>query len=148
MLGDRETSIRCVGGITFDASGRLLMIRRSNDPGRGLWSLPGGRVEPGETDAVAVARELHEETGLVVTVGDLIGSVIRKTERVSYEIYDYSCRAVGGRLRPGDDAAAAAWINGVIFAALDQDGALTEGLAEALREWDAVPQITENRPQR
>ncbi|SDN08371.1 NUDIX hydrolase [Allokutzneria albata] len=148
MRGDHESSIRCVGGITFDSPGRLLVIRRSNDPGRGRWSIPGGRVEPGEDDAVAVARELYEETGLVVTVGDLIGSVVRSAERGSYEIYDYSCRAVGGRLRPGDDAAAAAWIDGVIFAALDQAGALTEGLGEALREWDSVPQITKNRPPR
>ena len=59
-----ESAVRCVGAVVHDAAGRLLMVRRANEPGRGQWSLPGGRVEPGESDASALARELREETGL------------------------------------------------------------------------------------
>ena len=48
--------IPCVGAIVADGQGRLLMIKRGHEPGAGLWSIPGGRIEPGETDAEAVAR--------------------------------------------------------------------------------------------
>ncbi|MFD1047221.1 NUDIX domain-containing protein [Kibdelosporangium lantanae] len=61
--------IRCVGGVIHDTQGRLLLVRRAHEPGKGLWSLPGGRVEPGENDAEALARELFEETGLTVEPG-------------------------------------------------------------------------------
>ena len=50
--------VQCVGAIVTDATGRLLLIQRGHDPGAGLWSVPGGRVEPGETDEQAVLREV------------------------------------------------------------------------------------------
>ena len=62
-----------MGAVVGDGQGRLLLIRRGHPPGEGLWSLPGGRVETGESDAAAVARELREETGLSVEIGELIG---------------------------------------------------------------------------
>jgi len=66
-----------VGAIIKDEAGRLLLIQRGHEPETGRWSLPGGRVEPGETDEQAVARETREETGLQVTCGALVGSVER-----------------------------------------------------------------------
>ncbi|HYS37082.1 MAG TPA: NUDIX domain-containing protein, partial [Pseudonocardiaceae bacterium] len=51
-------AIRCVGGLVLDGRGRLLLVLRANDPGRGQWSVPGGRVEPGEADEAAVRREI------------------------------------------------------------------------------------------
>ena len=51
----------------------MLMILRGHEPGKGLWSIPGGRIEPGESDEQAVVREVREETGLEVTCGRLLG---------------------------------------------------------------------------
>src|SRR5580704_10554978 len=89
--------IPCAGAIIRDGDGRLLLIQRRNDPGAGLWSLPGGRIEPGESDEQAVVREVAEETGLVVICGRLIGAVERPGRPGSvYEIRDYAALVAGG----------------------------------------------------
>jgi ADP-ribose pyrophosphatase YjhB (NUDIX family) len=131
--------IRCVGGVVHDAAGRLLLVRRANDPGRGQWSLPGGRVEPGESDVSAVARELHEETGLVVKVGSLIGSVQRPAPSGVFLIMDYQAEVVGGHLTAGDDATAAAWLDLATFQSHDHQGLLVTDLATTLTSWQALP---------
>ena len=128
-----------MGAILRDSAGRLLLVQRAHDPGRGLWSLPGGRVEPGESDSVAVRREILEETGLIVRVGPLVGSVERPAPDGTYLIFDYACDAVGGTLRPGDDAADAAWIDAPAFAALNRSGSLTTQLADTLHQWGVAP---------
>ena len=74
VTASSERTIRCVGALVHDSNGRLLLVRRANPPGEGMWSIPGGRVEPGETDEAAVTREVAEETGLSVTVGRLVGN--------------------------------------------------------------------------
>ena len=127
--------IRCVGAVVHDAAGRLLLVRRANDPGRGQWSLPGGRVEPGESDASAVARELQEETGLEVRVGSLIGSV----QRGPFLIFDYAAEAVGGVLQAGDDATAAAWVDRAKFTRMAAADELVAQLAETLTSWQSLP---------
>ena len=87
------------------------MIKRGHDPGAGLWSIPGGRIEPGETDAEALVREMIEETGLTVEVGRLIGRVQRPgVNGAVIDIRDYAATVTGGTLRPGDDAADARWV--------------------------------------
>jgi ADP-ribose pyrophosphatase YjhB (NUDIX family) len=126
-----EEIIPCVGAVAYDDEGRLLLVRRANAPGRGLWSLPGGRVEEGEDDAAALVREMEEETGLVVQPGDLVGRV----RRGPFEIADYRCRVVGGTLRAGDDALDARWCDEAALLALP----LVPLLYETLREWDALP---------
>ncbi|MCW0216202.1 MAG: NUDIX domain-containing protein [Pseudonocardia sp.] len=125
------SEIACVGGVLFDAGGRLLLIRRGHDPGRGLWSLPGGRVEPGEDDAAALVREMAEETGLVVVPGRHVGTVVRGR----YVIADYLCVAVGGELAAGDDADEARFVDAAEFDALPT----VELLAETLASWDVLP---------
>lgn len=124
--------VRCVGAIIFDRDGRLLVIERGHPPGEGLWSLPGGRVEPGESDVAAVVREVAEETGLEVETGPLIGSVQRPApDGGIYDIHDYAATPLGGDLRPGDDARATRWVTPAELRALPT----TEGLIEALTTW-------------
>jgi 8-oxo-dGTP diphosphatase len=132
---DAGRRIRCVGAIIRDSGGRLLLIQRGHEPGLGLWSVPGGRVEPGETDAQALVREVAEETGLTVRPGRLVGSVARPAPGGAvFDIFDFEAAVTGGSLAAGDDAADARWVS-----AAELDGLpLTEGLVEALTEWGVL----------
>jgi 8-oxo-dGTP diphosphatase len=128
--------VACAGAIVLDGAGRLLLIRRGREPGRGLWSLPGGRCEPGEDAAAAAVRETYEETGLEVTAGRLVGRVERPGPGgITYLIDDLACTVTGGTLRAGDDADDARWIGAAELAALP----VTEGLLEALTRWGVLP---------
>ncbi|WP_414935599.1 NUDIX hydrolase [Amycolatopsis sp. cmx-11-51] len=130
-----NSTVRCVGGIVHDERGRILLIRRANEPGRGLWSVPGGRVEPGETDEAAVIREMREETGLNVMPSTYVGNA----RRGRYDIHDYACSVTGGTLRAGDDADDARWIDAVTLIELDESGRLAELLLVTLRDWGVLP---------
>jgi 8-oxo-dGTP diphosphatase len=127
--------VPCVGAIITDDGGRLLLIKRGHDPGAGLWSLPGGRVEPGETDEQAVVREIREETGLTVVCDRLVGSVKREgVDGAILDIRDYAATVTGGGLAAGDDAADARWVNPADLATLP----VTGGLVEALTAWGVL----------
>ena len=127
--------IGCVGAVITDGQGRLLLIKRGHEPGAGLWSLPGGRVEPGETDAEALVREMREETGLAVRVGRLLGRVRRPAgDGNVLDIRDYTATVIGGTLNAGDDAADARWVDAKDFGILP----ITEGLAEILTTWGVI----------
>ena len=126
-----ERRVPCVGAI-ITGGGRILLIRRGHEPEAGRWSLPGGRIEAGETDQQALVREVREETGLEVAPGRLIGAVDRPAAggRVLV-ISDYAATVTGGVLRAGDDADDARW-----FSVRELDSLpLSTGLKEALRDW-------------
>lgn len=104
-----------VGAVVLDAR-RVLLIKRAHEPLKGQWSLPGGRVELGETLEQAVAREVQEETGLDVDVGPIVDVLDRITRdedgRVEhhYVLVDFVCRPSGGILSSASDADAAEWV--------------------------------------
>lgn len=131
----RVDVIPCVGAIITDAAGRLLLVRRGHEPGKGRWSIPGGHVEPGETDEQALAREVREETGLSVRPGPLVGTVRRPAPGGAVlDIRDYAAAVTGGTLAAGDDADDARWAGPAELARLP----LTDGLAAALSGWGVL----------
>jgi ADP-ribose pyrophosphatase YjhB (NUDIX family) len=108
-----ERPVLAVSGIVLDRGAgepRVLLIKRGRPPNAGRWSLPGGRVEPGERLEGALARELHEEAGIFVKVGPLVVVVEVIDPPYHYVILDYLCELVGGELRAGDDASEAALV--------------------------------------
>ena len=139
-----DSVIPCVGAVIKDDQGRLLLIKRGHEPGAGLWSVPGGRVEPGETDAEALVREMREETGLTVQAGPLLGRVRRPgqdgpaaaggQDNIVLDIRDYAATVTGGTLCPGDDAAEARWVAVSELPWMP----ITEGLVEALTSWGVL----------
>ncbi len=105
--------IMAVGAVIVDA-GRVLLVRRGTEPLKGQWSLPGGALELGESLTGGLAREVHEETGLLVEpveLVELLERIHRDGERVRfhYVIADYLCRVTGGELRASSDADEVRW---------------------------------------
>jgi 8-oxo-dGTP diphosphatase len=104
-----------IGGVIIE-DGRTLLIRRGSEPLRGEWSIPGGTLELGESLEEGVARELLEETGVVVRIIELIevfdriyaddGNIApqaHRKPRFHYVIVDYLCQRLSGEPRAGSD---------------------------------------------
>jgi 8-oxo-dGTP diphosphatase len=129
----------CVGAVVTRGD-ELLLVRRGRGPGLGRWSVPGGRVEGGETLVEAVIREVREETGLDVVCGEALGWVERIADTDHFVIIDF--HAVpddpDAPLRAGDDAAEAAWVARHLVTELD----LVDGLAEFLADHGVIRLIT------
>jgi ADP-ribose pyrophosphatase YjhB (NUDIX family) len=122
------TPVVAVGAIIFDEHGRVLLVERGRPPGEGLWSVPGGKLEGAETLAQAVAREVREETGLLVEVGALACVVERMGDDYHFVILDYLARVIGGTLAAATDVRAARFVTPEELAALP----LTDGLVDVL----------------
>jgi 8-oxo-dGTP diphosphatase len=106
-----------VGAVVWNDEGEVLLIRRSKPPRLGEWSLPGGKVEFGETLRAALLREVREETGLDVQVVDLLDTaeIIFDAEAgaadAHFVLVDFTVRAISGNLAAGSDAADARWFS-------------------------------------
>ena len=121
-----------VGAVVVD-DGKLLMVRRAKEPGKGLWSVPGGRVEVGEYISDAVVREVKEETGMDVEVADLLG-ILELPGDPHYVILDHVATVVGGEPTAGDDVDAVEWVEFDDIG--DRD--CTPRLLETLMGWGAL----------
>ena len=127
-----------VGAVVVDHD-RLLLVRRGRGPAQGLWSVPGGKVERGETLMEAVVRELREETGLEGVCGRLLGVAERIDDADHFVILDYEVTLVGhDEPVAGDDAAEVAWV------ALPEvvDLPLVDGVAELLHDSGIIATFT------
>jgi len=119
---------------------RVLLVKRGSAPSGGLWSLPGGRIEPGETMKEALAREVMEETSLQIEVDDLAGAydvISREGDEIAYHyvIITFRARVVDGELMAGSDASDARWISESELNSCQ----MTPGLLDTLRSlWQHV----------
>lgn len=110
-----DRPIAGVGAVVFKGS-EVLLTRRRNPPGEGLWGLPGGVVELGETVREAIVREVKEECGIEVEPIKLLevyDSIVRDEEgrvKFHYILSEFLCKVVGGSLKPSSDALEARWV--------------------------------------
>jgi 8-oxo-dGTP diphosphatase len=112
---DNNSSIQAigVGGLIFDDADRVLLVCRKHPPQAGLWHIPGGRLEPGETLAECCRREVFEETGIEVTPSKIVAVADRNIEGFHYIIIDFLAQMTATSLRepyPSSDAADACWV--------------------------------------
>ena len=105
-----------VGAVVFKDN-RVLLVKRGNPPARGLWAIPGGSVELGETLKTAAEREVLEETGIIIKAGEPIFSFefIHRDDkdqvRFHYYIVDLAASYISGEPTAGDDALDVGWIS-------------------------------------
>jgi 8-oxo-dGTP diphosphatase len=94
-----------------DGEGRILLARRAGDPGRGLWDLPGGFIDEGEEPLETLRRELREETGVEIAVGDFLGGIADTYGAGGIHTVNlyWAATVAGGEPQPADDVAELAW---------------------------------------
>ncbi len=112
-----NSPIAGVGAVITNSAGEVLLVRRGKPPRAGQWSIPGGRIEWGETVQQALLREVMEETGLAVRISrliDVVDLVMRDASETvigHYVLIDFAALYVSGELRAGSDAAEARWVH-------------------------------------
>ena len=125
-----------VGAVILDGA-CVLLVKRGQEPLKGRWSLPGGVVEAGEELHAALVREIREETGLEIQVGDVVEVLDRISRdhdgRIEYHyvIIDYLCRASGGSLACASDVDDARWVESEDLARYDLTTKVSEVIARA-----------------
>lgn len=123
-----------VGALVID-DGKLLMIKRDREPGKGLWTVPGGRVELGEYLDQALRREVREETGLDIEVGGLAG-IFEVVGDDHFVIHDYAAHLTTDGQEPvvGDEVAEIRWVPLEEISDLE----CTPRFAETLKAWEIL----------
>ena len=111
----------------------VLLVQRARAPFRGLWSLPGGSIEPGESAREAAFRELKEEAGITAEIEGVVENVeltaMDDGKPVTWRLAMFYGRYAGGSLQPGSDASDTNW---VVIADLEKLS-LTVGTASLIR---------------
>ena len=103
--------VQAAAAVVVRKDGRFLLVRRGRGPQTGRWSVPGGKVEPGESVEQAAVRETFEETGIRVRAERELGVVLVPAgPDLAYEVHDIAATCLGGALRAGDDASDARWV--------------------------------------
>ena len=130
---DHSLSVPTLGvsGIVFNKQKQILLIQRNQPPAMGFWSIPGGKLEAGESLAEACQREIKEETGLHIEVKNIVAVVERRVEGFHYVIIDYLALLTDEENRQPTaqtDVSEARWIS--LEHLSDYD--LVEGLAEII----------------
>lgn len=97
-------------GVAIVDDDHLLLIKRGKEPGKGLWAVPGGKVDHGETLQEAARREVTEETGLEVDIGEIVWVGESITDHAHLVLIDFRGTVSGGELAAADDADEAAWV--------------------------------------
>lgn len=128
MTGALPAPIPAVGVVCLRGD-KVLLVRRGRPPRLDEWSLPGGRIEPGERIEEAALRELREETGVEAEISGLIDVVdgLFPAAGLHYVLIEFAARWLSGEPAPGDDAAEAR------FVTLDE--------VEALVDWSETRRI-------
>lgn len=128
-----------VGVITFNSERKVLLVKRGNEPGKGLWSLPGGMVELGERVREAGIREVKEECNIdiesedVISVVDLILEDSDGKVKYHYILIDYLAKYIGGELKPQSDVTDAGWFSRAEIVELDVPEVTREVLDKAFK---------------
>lgn len=103
---------KVAAAVLIEKENRVLLVRRVNQPHRGLWTLPAGFVNGGEDPAQAAMRECLEETNLVVKIKNVYDVIAgREHERGADFVIVYSAEIVSGDMHPADDADAVEWFD-------------------------------------
>ena len=118
MTAGSDRPVVGVGAVVL-ADGKLLLVRRGHDPGKGLWAVPGGKVRWGERLEDAVAREVREETGLDIEVGEVVWVGEHMADDHHLVLIDFRAVVTGGEVSAGDDADEARWVGRVDLDHLD-----------------------------
>lgn len=130
-------------GAVVQRDRKVLLVRRAYEPGRGLWSIPGGLVELGETVREAAKREVEEETGIAVEIGELIGvfdNIVQDEAgkvKFHYVLVDFLASSISTNpvIHPSSEVSEAQW-----FAPDKLEGLpLTKTAQRLLREVSLLP---------